>query len=101
MTEGIELTVRCFAIASLLHKIIRSKEDQIILQEDLPRLQKWERKWQMQFNADKCEVLRITKKKNPTICNYSLHDQHLQTVKQAKYLDATISSDLSWNQHFL
>ena len=49
----------------------------------------------MQFNADKCEVLRITNKRNPTICNYRVHDQHLQTVKQAKYLDATISSDLS------
>ena len=53
----------------------------------------------MQSNADKCEVLQFTKKKNPTICNYSLHDQHLQTVKQAKYLGATISSDLSWKQH--
>ena len=58
-----------------------------------------ERKWQTQFNADKCEVLRITKKKNPTISNYSLHDQHLQAVQQAKYLGATISSDLSWNKH--
>ena len=59
----------------------------------------WKHKWQMQFNADKCEVLRITNKRNPTICNYRVHDQHLQTVKQAKYLGATISSDLSWNQH--
>ena len=59
----------------------------------------WEHKWQMQFNADKCEVPWITNKGNPTICNYRVHDQHLQTVKQAKYLGATISSDLSWNQH--
>ena len=99
MPEGINSTVRLFADDSLVYRIIRSKEDQTILQEDLRKLQEWERKWQMQFNADKCEVLRITKKKNPAICNYSLHDQHLQTVKQAKYLGATISSDLSWNQH--
>ena len=99
MPEGINSTVRLFADDSLVYRIIRSIEDQTILQEDLRKLQEWERKWQMQFNADKCEVLRITKKKNPTICNYSLHDQHLQTVKQAKYLGATISSDLSWNQH--
>ena len=40
-------------------------------------------------------------KKNPISCNYSVHDQHLQTVKiykKAKYLGTTISSDLSWNQ---
>ena len=63
ITEDIKLTVRLFVHASLLHRIIKSKEDQIILQEDLPRLQKWERKWQMQFNADKFEVLQNTKKK--------------------------------------
>ena len=91
MPEGINSTVRLFADDSLVYRVIRSKEDQTILQEDLHRLQEWERKWQMQFNAEKCEVLRITNKKNPTICNYSLHDEHLQTVKQAKYLGATIS----------
>ena len=53
----------------------------------------------MQFNADKCEVLRITNKTNPFICNYSAHEQHLQIVKQIKYLGATFSSDLSCNQH--
>ena len=34
-----------------------------------------------------------------TICNYSVHDHHLQTVKHAKYLCATISSGISRN-HF-
>ena len=99
MPEGIDSTMQLFADDSLLYRIIRTKEDQSILQEDLRKLELWEHKWQMQFNADKCEVLRITNKRNPTICNYRVHDQHLQTVKQAKYLGATISSDLSWNQH--
>ena len=106
MPEGMDSTMRLFADDSLLYRIIRTKEDQSILQGDLRKLELWERKlelwehkWQMQFSADKCEVLRITNKRNPTICNYRVHDQHLQTVKQAKYLGATISSDLSWNQH--
>ena len=99
MPEGIDSTMQLFADDSLLYRIIRTKEDQSILQEDLRKLELWEHKWQMQFNADKCEVLRITNKRNPTICNYRVQDQHLQTVKQAKYLGATISSDLSWNQH--
>ena len=99
MPEGIDSTMRLFADDSLLYRIIHTKEDQSILQEDLRKLELWEHKWQMQFNADKCEVLRITNKRNPTICNYRVHDQHLQTVKQAKYLGATISSDLSWNHH--
>ena len=31
--------------------------------------------------------------------HYDIRGQHQQTVKQAKYLGPTISSDLSWNQH--
>ena len=51
MPEGINSTVRLFADDSLVNRIIRSKEDQTILQEDLRKLQEWELKWQMQFNA--------------------------------------------------
>ena len=52
MPEGIKPIVRLFADDSLLYSIIRSKEDQIIPQEDLRRLEELERKRQMQSNAD-------------------------------------------------
>ena len=96
MPEGIDSSLRLFADDSLLYSIIRTHDDQTILEEDLRKLEEWEHKWQMQFSADKCKVLWITNKKNPFVCNYSVY---LQTVKQAKYLGATISSDLSWNPH--
>ena len=98
MPKGIDLTMQLFADNSLLYKIIRTKEDQYILQEDLHKLELWEHK----ADAVQCRQMRGTtnsNKRNPTICNYSVHDQHLQTVKQAKYLGATISLCLSWNQH--
>ena len=99
MPEKTSSTTRLFADDLLVYRIIRSKEDQAILQEDLDKLQKWERDWLMQFNPDKYEVVRITNKRNPLMYKYHIHGTQQQTVKDAKYLDVTISSDLSWNKH--
>ena len=55
--------------------------------------------WQMSFNPDKCEVLRITNKRNKIMANYYIHSQQLQIVDNAKYLGLTISENLSWNNH--
>ena len=62
-------------------------------------LQNWESTWQMSFNPDKCEVLRITNKCNKIMANYYIHSQQLQIVDNTKYLGLTISKNLSWNNH--
>ena len=74
--------------------IIGSKEDQVLLQQDLDKLQEWEQDWLMQF---KCEVIRITNNRNLLTHDYHILGTTPQTVKNAKYLGLTISSDLSWN----
>lgn len=53
----------------------------------------------MQFNLDKYHVLRVTRKRNPLIRNYSLHGRTLESVDSAKYLGVTLTSDLRWNSH--
>ena len=49
----------------------------------------------MEFNADKCEVIRITSKKKPIIYSYKIHQTALRSTDQAKYLGVTITPDLS------
>ena len=66
MPENILSTSRLFADDTLVDRITHTKEDQIKLQEDLAKLEQWDKDWPMDFHPDKCEVLRITKKKNPS-----------------------------------
>ena len=56
-------------------------------------------KYHLPFNSDKCEVLRITRKRNPVIFPYKLHKKELNVTNAAKYLGVTISKDLNWTPH--
>ena len=53
----------------------------------------------MSFNPDKCEVIRITKKRKPIDTNYIIHGKELGHTKNAKYLGVLISDNLSSNAH--
>ena len=91
--------VTFFADDSLLYRRIQNNADCCQLQEDLDKLQEREQKWQMVFNADKCEVIRITNKKRPLCSDYFIHNQKLALQTEAKYLRVTIGSDLSWSRY--
>ena len=53
----------------------------------------------MEFNPDKCEVLRIHRKRKPVTFPYTLHNIQLKATENAKYLGVTISSNLNWSSH--
>ena len=57
------LKIRQFADDSLLYLAISTKDDCKHLQEDLDKMVKWTKTWQMIFNPSKCYVLTITKKR--------------------------------------
>ena len=67
MPENILSTSRLFADDTLVDRITHTKEDQIKLQEYLAKLEQCDKDWPMDFHPDKCEVLRITKKKKSLI----------------------------------
>ena len=69
--------MRLFADDSLVYREIKSINDCIELQKDLDELQIWEKNWKMEFHPDKCQVLKITNKKNPIQAKYQLHGQSL------------------------
>ena len=77
----------------------RTVEDSVKLQQDLDILHDWEKTWQMEFNAEKCYVMRITHSKNPTTYDYKLGTTSLQETTSHTYLGFDITNDLRWNQY--
>ena len=94
LTPGTKL--RLFADDSFLYRKITTKNDSIILQRDLNALQRWEKKWKMEFHPDKCQVLTITNKTSPIKSDYFIHDKLLKETNHARYLGVTIDSKLNW-----
>ena len=91
--------ISLFADDALLYKPIKSIKDARDLQNDLNNLIQWEQDWSMEFNADKCKVLRFTNKIKKTEETYSIHGYNLELVKTAKYLGVILDSKLTFNKH--
>ena len=99
MPNSIKSNIRLFADDTIMYLTISNQDDCHALKSDLTKLEAWEKEWLMAFNPDKCEVIRITKKKTPILHDYKLHGLTLQSTKNVKYLGANISDDLSWTKH--
>ena len=82
-----------------MYLCISSLSEANLLQEDLCKLEQWEKDWDMNFNHSKCQVLHITKLKTAIPSKYFLHNTELESVPTAKYLRVTISDDLSLGKH--
>jgi hypothetical protein len=92
---------RLFADDTALYRFIACPSDPAILQDDLRRLEGWEKEWDMAFHPDKCSQLPLTRSRKPlnATTRYTLHGQTLERITSCKYLGVTLQSDLSWGQH--
>ena len=81
------------------YKNINSVGDCLDLQADLELLHEWSCKWQMKFNAKKCKVLTVTRRKYPVNFHYNLNGQILEKVTNIRDLGVIVDSDLSWTKH--
>lgn len=99
--HGLDATIRLFADDTIAYLTVANNSDCATLQKDLDRLGQWEKKWKMAFHPDKCQVICISRKKNPIHYDYRLHNQSLQHVESAKYLGVTINQSLDWGEHII
>ena len=99
LPDCVSSRVRLFADDCLLYHPIYETSDQLALQKDLDTLALWCDCWCMSFNAAKCEVMRISRKRAFLQKLYTINGQALQEVNKATYLAVIISNDLQWSGH--
>jgi hypothetical protein len=62
-------------------------------------LQRWEKQWLMEFHPEKCQLLRVTNKRNVIHEDYTIHGHTLKHTDTAKYLGVELHNKLSWQKH--
>ena len=80
IAQGLTSTVRLFADDTMIYMAIKSDQDAKALQKDLDLLCDWENKWMMEFHPDKCEMLSITRKKQPSIYRTGIHTSSMDII---------------------
>jgi len=59
LDEDISSNILNFADDTKIFKEVRNSTDYGQLQADLDKLVLWAQKWQMEFNVNKCKVMRV------------------------------------------
>ena len=86
ISEGLNSTCRLFADDAISYLTVNSTADAKPLQDDLDELARWEQRWGMEFQPDKCKVPSISGNKTPIEFEYILHGHELEHVTNTKYL---------------
>ena len=94
---GIQNTVKLFADDTKIYRELSNKDvDTSILQFDLNYTNSWTKTWQLNFNLEKCEVMRITHLKDPSLPEYYLSRRKLKKVDHFKDLSVIMLRNLTW-----
>ena len=92
-------TIKLFADDTKIYRELNNVDDTLALQSDLDSLENWTKSWQVKFNSEKCEVMRISHKQDKSKHPYYLSNTELRFVDSYKDLGVNMSRDLSWSNH--
>ena len=82
-----------------IYKTISSNDDQLKLQEDLYRLERWCKVNHLELNISKCKAIRFSKKSDYQLPNYVISEVNLKSVKTFCDLGVTVDYQLNFNTH--
>ena len=80
-------------------RVMSCPDDQLMFQGDLDKRCTWSQQNRMEFNVQKCKLMRITRKRQPLIFNLSLNGTVLEEIDKFRGLGLLTNHALSWNSH--
>jgi len=86
----------------MIYRPIRMPEDFALLQSDIDKLASWTEQNFLQFNADKCKFMLISRTERQTSSSQptlQINRVATERVDDYKYLGVWIFSNLSWSKH--
>jgi len=91
--------IRMYADDTKLFRTVNREADSTVLQKDLIAMQEWSNKWQLKFNADKCQILHIGSKnlKQKYYLIQSGKPVELHETKLENELDIHIDPELNFS----
>ena len=92
LDTGVSSNLGKFADDTKIGRKICSQRDNDILQRELDILQEWAKKWQMEFNTNKCSILHVGR--HNTEKGYTLNGTVLRKLNSERDLGVIISQDL-------
>ena len=97
--EGISSNIKLFADNLIMYTEIKNTTCHRKFQSDLNILHEWAATWEMNFNLDKCHIVKISRRQIQYKHKYTLGTVALSYADNFTYLVVTITSDLSWSSH--
>ena len=91
LQRKITSTIKLFADDTKIYRELNNVDDTFALQSDLDSLENWTKSWQVKFNSEKCEVMRITHKQDKSTHPYYLSNTELRFVDSYKDLGVNMS----------
>ena len=98
LVDGIGSYINLFADDAKLMRGVNNIGDCKKLQEDLDKVGEWGRKWQMEFNKNKCKVMEFGKSRR-VHWDYTMEDVRLEKSSEELDLGVTITEGLTPDKH--
>ena len=91
-----------FADDSKIFRKISCKNDALLLQDDILRLEAWSDLWLLRFHPDKCHLLTLGKLENIRYCHrYKVCGKEIEHVFEEKDLGVIMDSELTFADHIV